>query len=151
MGSMKVEVVEQEKRGNQMENAQSVEVQEPQDRLHLWNGLAGPAEAARWVESHLQATRAAVAELLSVEGERTAANTLALYERWFGPPLIAFWPGTHARFATRPRWRMVDSHTAFVLPRLGLRWLRGAGLAGLAMLAPTPAAADLLEPVRPAG
>ena len=51
------------------------------DTLHLWNGLAGPQDAERWVESHLAAARSAVADLLGVEGQRTVENTLALYDR----------------------------------------------------------------------
>ncbi len=51
------------------------------DTLHLWAGMTGPADAARWVEAHLVATRKAIAELLAVQGMRTATNTLALYDR----------------------------------------------------------------------
>ena len=51
------------------------------DTLHLWHGLTGPADAERWVEAHLEATRNAAAELLAVTGARTAENTLALYDR----------------------------------------------------------------------
>jgi thimet oligopeptidase len=54
---------------------------EVRDELHIWNGLGRAEDAAAWVESHLAATRAAVSELLAVEGERTVENTLALYDR----------------------------------------------------------------------
>ena len=50
------------------------------DSLHIWNGLNGPEQAQAWVEAHLAASRAAVAALVSVEGERTVENTLALYD-----------------------------------------------------------------------
>ncbi len=51
------------------------------DALHLWSGLASSADAERWVESHLEAARAAVAVLVGLQGERTVENTLAAYDR----------------------------------------------------------------------
>ncbi len=64
------------------------------------------------------------------------ARTLAAYEHWFGPPPLAFWPGTRERFADPARWRRIDLHRHWVLPRprlpvgrpgrRGLRW--GVGL-----------------------
>jgi len=45
------------------------------------------------------------------------ARTLARYETAFGPPDPAFWPGTAARFGPRPRYRMVDTHRVWLLPR----------------------------------
>ena len=50
------------------------------DTLHLWNGVGGADEAKRWVESHLEASRTCVAELLAVAGPRTVENTLAPYD-----------------------------------------------------------------------
>ncbi|MGI4829021.1 MAG: M3 family metallopeptidase [Janthinobacterium lividum] len=51
------------------------------DSLHLWSGLREPADAERWVESHLQAARDAVAGLVGTTGERTVENTLVPYDR----------------------------------------------------------------------
>ncbi len=51
------------------------------DSLHIWNGLEGPGDAERWVTSHLEDARAAVAEILAVAGPRTVENTLSLYDR----------------------------------------------------------------------
>jgi thimet oligopeptidase len=52
-----------------------------QDELHIWTGLKGAVEAKAWVESHLEASRQAVAGLLAVVGERTVENTLTPYDR----------------------------------------------------------------------
>lgn len=51
------------------------------DELHLWAGLKGAAETRAWVEAHLAAARAQVAELLAVHGTRTVSNTLVPYDR----------------------------------------------------------------------
>ncbi len=51
------------------------------DTSRIWTGLNGPEEAQRWVESHLGAVRAAVAELTAAQGPRTIESTLALYDR----------------------------------------------------------------------
>src|SRR5258708_5101112 len=51
------------------------------DELHIWSGLAGGDKAKAWVESHLAASRAKIAELLAVDGARTVKNTLALFDR----------------------------------------------------------------------
>ncbi len=50
------------------------------DTLHIWSGLGDAEQASAWVESHLEACRAKVAELLAVTGERTVANTLKPYD-----------------------------------------------------------------------
>ena len=50
------------------------------DTLHIWSGLGDAEQASAWVESHLSACRAKVAELLAVTGERTVANTLRPYD-----------------------------------------------------------------------
>ncbi len=52
-----------------------------QDELHIWSGLNGSDEAKAWVESHLAASRASIAELLAVDQPRTVENTLAPYDR----------------------------------------------------------------------
>lgn len=71
------------------------------------------------------------------------AETLALYERYFGPPPEAFWPGTAQRFAGAPRYRQVDGARMFVLPRPRLpRLSRASLLAGvIALLWSGPASA----------
>jgi thimet oligopeptidase len=51
------------------------------DELHIWSGLAGGDEAKAWVESHLAASRAKIAELAAVEGTRTVENTLVPFDR----------------------------------------------------------------------
>ena len=51
------------------------------DALHIWSGLVGGDEAKAWVESHLAASRAKIAELLAVEGARTVENTLVPFDR----------------------------------------------------------------------
>jgi thimet oligopeptidase len=51
------------------------------DALHLWSGLTSGSEAKAWVEGHLAASRAKIAELLAVEGERTVENTLRPYDK----------------------------------------------------------------------
>lgn len=51
------------------------------DGLHLWVGLKGGDEAKVWVEAHLAASRAKIAELVAVEGLRTVENTLVPYDR----------------------------------------------------------------------
>ncbi|MGC9198789.1 MAG: M3 family metallopeptidase [Acidobacteriaceae bacterium] len=54
------------------------------DPLHIWSGPAGAAETRAWVEHHLAAARAAIDELLAVDGRRTLENTLTPYDsaRW---------------------------------------------------------------------
>jgi thimet oligopeptidase len=51
------------------------------DELHIWSGLVGGDEAKAWVEFHLSASRAKIAELLVVEGKRTVQNTLVPFDR----------------------------------------------------------------------
>jgi hypothetical protein len=45
------------------------------------------------------------------------AQTLALYEQFFGPPPVALWPATHKRFGREPQFRTVDRSRFFVFPR----------------------------------
>lgn len=50
------------------------------------------------------------------------AATLAAYERFFGPPPEPFWPATHSRFATRPRFRTIDASRSLAMPRPMTIW-----------------------------
>ena len=54
----------------------------PTEDLHAWEaGAAESAEALRaWVDARLKAYEAALAALLAVEGPRTPANSMALYD-----------------------------------------------------------------------
>jgi hypothetical protein len=45
------------------------------------------------------------------------AQTLALYEEYFGPPPSGLWPATHKRFGRKPQFRIVDRSRSFVFPR----------------------------------
>ena len=51
------------------------------DPLHIWTDLADANAANTWVEHHLAAARACIAELLAVTGPRTLDNTLVPYDR----------------------------------------------------------------------
>jgi hypothetical protein len=50
------------------------------------------------------------------------AETLALHERFFGPPSPLLWPATHLRFG-RPRYHITDRSRFLVLPR-PIAWIR---------------------------
>lgn len=81
------------------------------------------------------------------------AETLARYETFFGPPDPRFWPATHRRFRSRPRYRIVDGDRAWTLRRPALPgWFgRAATAIGLAFAGigatPQPAAALPLNPL----
>src|SRR6202789_3514247 len=51
------------------------------DPLHIWTGLADANAANAWVEHHLAASRACIADLLAITGARTIDNTLVPYDR----------------------------------------------------------------------
>ena len=51
------------------------------DPLHIWSGLADANAANAWVEHHLAASRACIAQLLAVTAPRTLDNTLVPYDR----------------------------------------------------------------------
>jgi len=53
---------------------------------------------------------------------RRYSETLALYERIFGPPDPAIWPATHVRFS-RPSYFVVDRSRWWLLPRPS-NWMR---------------------------
>jgi len=57
------------------------------------------------------------------------ARTLLAYEGYFGPPPEVYWPATHVRFGAGPRYRTLDTHKRFSLPRpaawLAKLWGRG--------------------------
>lgn len=74
---------------------------------------------------HHQPTRGGAAEQARFRARY--AETLALYEAFFGPPPMQFWPATHRRFGARPRFRLVDADQVLAVPRPGnllrrLRW-----------------------------
>ncbi len=47
---------------------------------------------------------------------RQYAETLALHERFFGPPNQELWPATHLRFAA-PRYQVTDRGRWFIIPK----------------------------------
>ncbi|HEY5382443.1 MAG TPA: M3 family metallopeptidase [Acidobacteriaceae bacterium] len=51
------------------------------DALHLWAGLNEPARAQEWVETHLEASRRSIDDLVTNPESRTTAETLELYDR----------------------------------------------------------------------
>ena len=51
------------------------------DTLHIWSELSGGEQTTAWVEAHLAESRAKIAELLAVDGQRTVENTLVPYDR----------------------------------------------------------------------
>ena len=51
------------------------------DPLHLWSGLSTAEDAQAWVESHLQASRDRIAELIATGAGRSTAETLARYDQ----------------------------------------------------------------------
>lgn len=59
------------------------------------------------------------------------ADTLAVYERWFGPPPQRWWPGTRERFAAS-RMLRVDRKRYWIVPKPELR---RAGALGAGLLA----------------
>lgn len=59
------------------------------------------------------------------------AQTLAAYERAFGPPPERWWPGTRERFARPERWVRIDRERHWLLPKPQPRRLLAAGLAAL--------------------
>lgn len=53
---------------------------------------------------------------------RQYAETLALHERFFGPPSSVVWPATHLRFE-RPRYHVTDRSRWFIVPK-PVTWIR---------------------------
>jgi hypothetical protein len=53
---------------------------------------------------------------------RQYAETLALHERFFGPPSPKLWPATHLRFG-RPRYQVADRSRWLVIPE-PIAWIR---------------------------
>jgi uncharacterized protein (TIGR04222 family) len=68
------------------------------------------------------------------------AETLASYQRWFGPPPEAYWPDARTQTASPARWRRVDLARGWLLPRPALprpgwaQWLAAVVLLGMAPL-----------------
>jgi hypothetical protein len=54
---------------------------------------------------------------------RQYAETLALHERFFGPPAAELWPATHLRFG-RARYHVTDRDRWFMIRR-PIAWIRG--------------------------
>ena len=72
--------------------------------LHHDPTQGGPAETARFRAQY--------------------AATLATYERWFGLPPEPFWPATHHRFRSKPRYRTIDADR-WLLVHHPRRWIGG--------------------------
>jgi thimet oligopeptidase len=53
----------------------------PADTLHIWSQLSTAEDAQAWVESHLQASRDRIAELVAPGTARATTETLALYDQ----------------------------------------------------------------------
>ena len=53
---------------------------------------------------------------------RQYAETLASYERFFGPAPEAFWPASWRRFGATRRFRTIDTEHCVVLPRPSAVW-----------------------------
>jgi thimet oligopeptidase len=51
------------------------------DPLHLWSGLRTGEDAQTWIESHLQASRDRIAELIAPPSARSGVETLALFDQ----------------------------------------------------------------------
>ncbi|HSX61182.1 MAG TPA: TIGR04222 domain-containing membrane protein [Tahibacter sp.] len=67
------------------------------------------------------------------------AETLASYQRWFGPPAVDYWPDAQNYTASPARYRRVDLARSWLLPRTSLRgldWRRAAVAAVLLPVAP---------------
>ena len=57
------------------------------------------------------------------------AETLALYETYFGPPDPGFWPATHIRFGRPRSWR-IGVERALLILRSTAGWRRVTGTVG---------------------
>lgn len=62
------------------------------------------------------------------------AETLATYQRWFGPPPQAYWPDALTQTRSPARYRRVDVARHWVLPRPSLSRRSGLRLATAALL-----------------
>ena len=62
------------------------------------------------------------------------AQTLALYEQWFGPPPAHWWPGTHERFAAPKRLQRVDPARHWIVRKPDFRQTATLGIGTLATL-----------------
>jgi hypothetical protein len=50
------------------------------------------------------------------------AETSRVYELYFGPPPVGYWPATHVRFGQRPRYQTLDSFRWVRMPHPGIAW-----------------------------
>ena len=67
------------------------------------------------------------------------AETLASYQRWFGPPPADYWPDAQTQTASPARYRRIDLSRHWMLRRPSLRridWRRAAAAAALLSVAP---------------
>lgn len=55
---------------------------------------------------------------------RQYAETLAMHERFFGPPPVEFWPATHERFGAKPQYWMLDRRRFVAASRPGVIFRR---------------------------
>ncbi len=76
---------------------------------------------------------------------RGYADTLAAYERWFGPPPERWWPGTAERFRAPVRFRRVDTEQVWLLRKPAWSRRPGAFVAGIAAAAITLMASSFAE------
>jgi thimet oligopeptidase len=76
-----MQVVEENSKLNSTETSKPSAPHAIPDPLHIWADLADAEAANAWVEHHLAASRACLAELLAVTSPRTIDNTLVPYDR----------------------------------------------------------------------
>lgn len=62
------------------------------------------------------------------------AQTLALYEQWFGPPPAHWWPGTHERFAAPKCMLRIDRTRHWIVRKPDFRQAAALGTGTLATL-----------------
>lgn len=74
------------------------------------------------------------------------AETLASYQRWFGPPPVDYWPDARTQTANPARYRRVDVARHWMLPRPAWRRLSWRRIAVAAVLLPI---APLLQALPP--
>ena len=81
------------------------------DSLHVWKGLDDSAKAQQWVDAHLAAAGAEVAQVTGIAGERTIDNTLSPYDRAIWHLRMAG-SQTHVMFMVHPAADVRDAAQA---------------------------------------